>query len=187
MPDTLPWTGDPDADALLARDPLALLIGMLLDQQVAMEKAFRGPYDLTQRLDGPLDAAAIAAMDPEELTELFRERPALHRYPGSMAKRTQALCAYVAERFGGDVTRIWTEASDANDLQKRLLDLPGYGKAKARIFVGVLGKRLGVTLDGWEDVAADWPSIADVATHDDIIKVRDAKRAMKEAGTYPKG
>ena len=186
MPDTLPWTGDPDADALLATDPLALLVGMLLDQQIAMEKAFRGPYDLTVRLGRPLDAAEIAAMDPDELTEVFRERPALHRYPGSMAKRTQALCAYVAEQYDGDVTRLWTEATDADDLLRRLLDLPGFGEAKARIFVGVLGKRLEVAPDGWEELAADWPSIADVATHDDIQKVRNAKRAMKEAGTYPK-
>lgn len=186
MPDALPWTEEPEADALLAKDPLALMIGMLLDQQIAMEKAFRGPYDLTVRLGRPLDAAALAAMDPEELTEVFRERPALHRFPGSMAKRTQALCAYLTEHYDGDAAKVWTEAADAGDLLKRLLDLPGYGKAKARIFVGVLGKRLGVAPDGWEDVAADWPSIADVATHDDIAHVRDAKRAMKESGTYPK-
>ncbi len=186
MPETLPWTGDTDADALLARDPLALLIGMLLDQQIAMEKAFRGPYDLTVRIDRPLDAADIAAMDPDELTDVFRQRPALHRFPGSMAKRTQALCAYLAEHYEGEVPRLWTEAADADDLLQRLLELPGFGKAKARIFIGILGKRLGVAPDGWEAIAADWPSIADVATHEDIRSVRDAKRAMKESGTYPK-
>lgn len=186
MPDTLPWTGDPDADALLAADPLALLIGMLLDQQIAMEKAFRGPYDLTVRLDRPLDAADIAAMDRDVLTGLFRERPALHRSPASMAKRTQALCAYLVDHYDGDVSRLWTEAFGGDDLLRRLLDLPGFGKAKARIFIGVLGKRLGVAPEGWEALAADWPSIADVAAHDDIAKVRTAKRALKDAGTYPK-
>ena len=185
MPDALHWTGDTDADTLLATDPLALLIGMLLDQQISMEKAFRGPYDLTQRLGRDLDAGHIAGLDPDELTEVFRERPALHRFPGSMAKRTQGLCQFVVDTYDGDPTRIWSEAADAKDLLKRLLALPGYGKAKARIFVGILGKRMGIELDGWEDVAADWPSIADVATHDDIAEVRDAKRAMKESGTYP--
>ncbi len=185
MPDALHWTGDADADALLASDPLALLIGMLLDQQISMEKAFRGPYDLTQRLGTGLDAGHLAGMDPEELTEVFRQRPALHRFPGSMAKRTQALCQCIVDEFGGDPERIWTEAADARDLMRRLLALPGYGKAKARIFVGILGKRLGIQPDGWEEVAADWPSIADVATYDDIAEVRDAKRAMKEQGTYP--
>lgn len=185
MPDALHFTGDDDADQLLARDPLALLIGMLLDQQIAMEKAFRGPYDLTQRLGRDLDAAHIAGMDPDELVEVFRERPALHRFPGSMAKRTQALCEYMVEHYDGKAERLWTEAADAKDLYKRLMALPGYGKAKAKIFVGILGKRLDVAPDGWEEVAADWPSIADVATAADISEVRDAKRAMKESGTYP--
>lgn len=185
MPDALHWTGDSDADALLANDPLALLIGMLLDQQISMEKAFRGPHDLTQRLGRSLDADHIAGLDPDELTEAFRERPALHRFPGSMAKRTQALCQYLVDTYDGDPERIWNDADDAEDLLKRLLALPGYGKAKARIFVGILGKRMGIRLDGWEDVAADWPSIADVAVYEDISEIRDAKRAMKESGTYP--
>ena len=185
MPDALHFTGDPDADQLLARDPLALLIGMLLDQQISMEKAFRGPYDLTQRLGRDLDAAHIAGLDPDSLTEAFRERPALHRFPGSMAKRAQALCQFLVDEYDGDTERIWTEAADAKNLYKRLLALPGYGKAKAKIFVGILGKRLGVAPAGWEDVAADWPSIADVATYEDIAEVRDAKRAMKAEGTYP--
>lgn len=185
MPDALHWTGDADADGLLAKDPLALLIGMLLDQQISMEKAFRGPHDLTQRLGRDLDAGHIAGLDPDQLTEVFRERPALHRFPGSMAKRTQALCQFIVDEYDGDPERIWKEAADAADLLKRLLALPGYGKAKARIFVGILGKRMGIRPEGWEEVAADWPSIADVATYDDIAEVRDAKRAMKESGTYP--
>lgn len=185
MPDALHWTGDDDADALLANDPLALLIGMLLDQQISMEKAFRGPFDMTRRLGRNLDAGQIAGLDPDELIEVFRERPALHRFPGSMAKRTQALCQFIVDEYDGDAERVWAEAADAQDLLQRLLALPGYGKAKARIFVGILGKRLGVELDGWEAVAADWPSIADVAAYEDIADVRDAKRAMKESGTYP--
>lgn len=185
MPDALHWTGDADADKLLAKDPLALLIGMLLDQQISMEKAFRGPYDLTQRLGRDLDAGHIAGLDPDVLTELFRERPALHRFPGSMAKRTQALCQFIVDEYDGRPENIWNDAADGQDLLERLLALPGYGKAKARIFVGILGRRMGVEIDGWEEVAADWPSIADVAAYEDIAGVRDAKRAMKAEGTYP--
>lgn len=185
-PDRLPWTGDDKADRLLAADPLALLIGMLLDQQITMEKAFRGPYDLSVRLDAPLDASNIAEMDTEKLVDIFRTPPAIHRFPANMAKRTQALCAALVDGYGGDAEKVWSEATDGADLFRRIKGLPGFGEAKARIFVGVLGKRLGVQPHGWESVAADWASIADVANHEDIEEIRLAKRAMKEAAVKKK-
>src|SRR3712207_1084906 len=128
---TLPFTGDPEADRLLADDPLALLIGMLLDQQVPMERAFRSPYDLKERMGGRLDAAELAGADPEELVAVFRGPPALHRYPGSMAGRTQELCRYVLEHYDGQAERIWVGAASGADLLARLQALPGFGEQKA--------------------------------------------------------
>ncbi len=180
-PDTLNFTEDEDANRLLARDPLALLIGMLLDQQVLMEVAFRSPYLLSQRLGRDLDAADLASRDPEELVAAFQEKPALHRFPASMAKRTHALCSQIAEGYDGDAAAIWDGAADAKDLLRRLEALPGFGKAKSRIFVGLLAKRLGIAPEGWEDVAADWPSIADVALFEDVQVLREQKRAIKAA------
>ena len=179
--DALHWTDDKDANRLLAEDPLALLIGMLLDQQFPMERAFYGPYLLSQRLGIDLDADSIASMDEEALVELFKGPPAIHRYPGSMAKRTQALCRVVVDEYEGDAALVWKTAADGADLLRRLEALPGYGKAKSRVFVGILGKRLGVAPEGWEEKAADWPSIADVVVFDDVFVLREKKRAMKEA------
>ncbi len=178
----LPWTEDDDANRLLAADPLALLIGMLLDQQFPMERAFYGPHLLVTRLGRDLDAAELADMDEEELTALFKGPPAIHRFPGSMAKRTQALCRVVADEYGGDAAAVWTTAPTGAELLRRLEALPGYGTAKARILIGVLGKRLGAAPPGWEDQAADWPSIADVATFDDVFTLREQKRAKKRTG-----
>ena len=180
-PKSLPWTENEEANRLLAGSPLALVLGMMLDQQFPMERAFLGPQLLADRLGHDLEAADIAAFDPDQLVEVFRGPPAIHRFPGSMAKRAQALCAFVSERYDGDVSRIWAEDADANEVLKRLQELPGYGKEKSRIFVGILGKRMGVQPDGWESVAADWPSIADVAAWDDIFELREKKRLMKEA------
>jgi uncharacterized HhH-GPD family protein len=180
-PASLPWTEQEDANRLLADDPLALLLGMMLDQQFPMERAFLGPHLLRERLGRDLDAADIAGIDPDELVEVFRGPPAIHRFPGSMAKRAQALCAFVVERYDGDVARIWTDGADAAEVLGRLQELPGYGKEKSRIFIGILGKRMGEPLEGWEEKAADWPSIADVATWDDIFELREKKRLMKEA------
>lgn len=180
-PTSLPFTEEPAANELLATNPLALLVGMLLDQQIQMEKAFRGPYDLQQRLGRELTAQAIVGLDADKLEELFRVKPAIHRFPGSMAKRTHQLCEFIVDTYDGSPERIWEEAADGNDLYMRLRALPGYGEAKARIFVGLLAKRIGVTPDGWEEQAADWPSIADVAEFDDIYELREKKRAMKEA------
>jgi len=180
-PPSLPWTDQEDANRLLAEDPLALLLGMMLDQQFPMERAFLGPYLLRERLGRALDAADIAGIDPDRLVEVFRGPPAIHRFPGSMARRAQALCAFVAERYNGDVTRIWADGTDAAGVLKRLQELPGYGKEKSRIFIGILGKRMGVQPEGWEDQAADWPSIADVAAWDEVFELREKKRLMKEA------
>ena len=181
-PTSLPWTENEDANRLLARDPLALLLGMMLDQQFPMERAFLGPYLLRERLGHDLEAADIAGTDPDVLIEIFRGPPAIHRFPGSMAKRAQALCTFVAERYGGEVTRIWADGANAPEVLKRLQDLPGYGKEKSQIFIGVLGKRMGVRPEGWEEQAADWPSIADVAAWEDVFELRAKKRQLKETG-----
>jgi uncharacterized HhH-GPD family protein len=177
---SLPWTGDADADQLLAESPLALMLGMLLDQQVKMEWAFKAPYLLQERLGKPLDATAIAAMDPEVFVGYFVEKPALHRFPGSMGKRAFALCEAIAEDYGGRPERIWQQATDGADFYRRLRALPGFGEAKARIFVAIVGKRLEEGPDGWEEQAADWASIADVDTHEKIEDIREAKRLAKE-------
>ena len=180
-PDSLPWTNHPEADRLLATDSLALLIGMLLDQQFPMERAFFGPYLLRERLGRPLDAEEIAAWDPEEMSTIFRGPPAIHRYPASMAKRTQALCGALVQTYDGNAERLWNEAGDGLQLYRRLKKLPGFGEMKSRVFVGVLGKRMGVTPPGWEAQAAKNPSIADVAQWDDVAELRAAKREMKQA------
>ncbi len=181
----LPLTGDPDADQLLEDDPLALLIGMLLDQQVPMEKAFRGPYDLKVRMGGRLDAAEIACMDAEALATLFRGPPALHRYPGSMAGRTQDLCRALVENYDGDAERVWRSAATGKELFANLKALPGFGEQKARIFVALLGKQLGVQPPGWEEEAGDYGrpgsylSVADITDPDSLSRVRQYKKEKK--------
>jgi uncharacterized HhH-GPD family protein len=186
-PASLPVTGDADADRLLTVEPLALLVGMLLDQQVPMEWAFRGPATLKDRLGGTLDAAAIAAMSPDAVEEVFRAKPAMHRYPGSMAKRTHALCTHLVAVHGGDAGRVWRDATDADDLLGRVRALPGYGDEKAKILVALLGKRLGEAPEGWEAVAApfsdDVPrSVADIDSPEALARVRSWKKARKAEG-----
>ena len=182
MPTELQFTPDAGANRLLASEPLAVMIGMLLDQQVPMEWAFTAPSLLKARLGGdPLDATAIAKMDPAELEAIFRDKPALHRYPGSMAKRTHSLCAYLVEHYDGRADAVWSDVSTGDELLARVVALPGFGRAKARIFVGLLGKRLGVRPAGWETAAADWPSIADVDSYERVLEIREKKRAMKAA------
>lgn len=187
MTKSMPVTGDAAADELLVSDPLALLIGMLLDQQVPMEWAFKGPFTLQERLGGPLDAAKIAAMPPEDVEEIFKAKPAMHRYPGSMAKRTHALCQYLVDHYDGDAEAVWRDAETGDELFRRLVDLPGYGKEKAKIFVAILAKRLGVTPTGWEAAAApfsdDTPrSVADIDSPDALARVREFKKMMKAKG-----
>lgn len=183
----LPVTGDPEADRLLVEDPLALLIGMLLDQQVPMEWAFSSPLRLKERLGGTLDAGRIAALPLEELEAVFKGPPALHRYPGSMAKRTQQLCQHLVEEHGGDAAAVWTGVASGADLLRRLKALPGYGGEKAKIFLALLAKRFGVAPAGWEEAAAPFSdtiprSVADVDSADALQRVREFKKAKKAEG-----
>ena len=184
-PELLHFTESDEANRMLARDGLALMIGMLLDQQFPMERAFRSPHLLRERLGGRLDPAFVATMDEEDLAEVFRGPPALHRYPGSMAGRTRALCETIVEDYGGDAAALWTTAADGDELLRRLEALPGFGKAKSRVFVGVVGKRLGAGPPGWEEAAADWPSIADVDSFDRVHELREQKKAMKAGKATP--
>jgi uncharacterized HhH-GPD family protein len=176
----LQWTGDPDADRLVSEDPTALLIGFCLDQQVPIEWAFQGPLRMRERL-GTIDPVEVARMDPSVVEKAFQTPPALHRFPVSMAQRVYGLCQVIANEYGGDTTRIWTEAQDAKELQRRFAALPGFGAAKARIMVGVVAKQLGVRTPGWEDVAPDWPTLADVRTVAEREQYQAQKRAFKAA------
>jgi len=180
-------TGDDASDRLLSEDPLALLIGMLLDQQVPMETAFAGPEKLRTRL-GAFDAAAIADTDPERLEALFKESPAIHRFPGSMAARVQGLCRALVDDWGGDAAAIWTAGSPSGaEVLKRLKALPGFGEQKAKIFVALLGKQYGIDATGWREAAGaygeegSYRSVADIVDPDSLAKVRAAKKAAKAA------
>jgi uncharacterized HhH-GPD family protein len=175
------WTGQPEADRLLETDPLALLIGLVLDQQVKMEKAFIGPYDLRQRL-GHLDATRIASMDPGELDEVFRRRPALHRFPGNMARRVQQLCLVVAADYRGDAGAVWRDVPSGEELSRRISRLPGFGDQKTKITIAVLAKKWDVRPPGWERYAADWHTIADVDSAETMAEAREVKRRMKAEG-----
>ena len=179
---------DPEADALLDRDPFALLVGMLLDQQFPMERAFAAPAGLARRLGvARLDPAAVAAHDPEAFATLFVGPPALHRYPGAMAARVQALAALVVERYDGDAAALWRDVPDAATLVRRLTALPGFGRQKAQIFVALLGKQRGVTPPGWREAAGAYGedgstrSVADVVDADSLARVRAFKQAAKQA------
>jgi uncharacterized HhH-GPD family protein len=172
------WTDNPAADELLETDPLALLIGLVLDQQVKMEKAFSGPYELKKRL-GHLDAGRIAALDPDQLVAVFRERPALHRFPGSMAKRVQELCAAIESQYGGDAGRVWRDAATGQELASRLKKLPGFGEMKVKITVAVLAKKFDVRPPGWETYGATWHTVADVDSAESMAEARVVKRQMK--------
>lgn len=176
----LQWTGNADADRLVSENPTALLIGFCLDQQVPIEWAFQGPLRMRERL-GTIDPVEVASMDPATVEKAFQTPPALHRFPVSMAQRVYGLCRVIADEYGGDTTRIWTEAQDAKELQRRFAALPGFGAAKARIMVGVVAKQLGVRPDGWETIAPDWPTLADVRTVAEREQYQAQKRAFKAA------
>ncbi|MDF2990699.1 MAG: HhH-GPD family protein [Microbacterium sp.] len=180
-------TDDPAADDLLSNNPLALLIGMLLDQQVAMETAFAGPLKIQERT-GAMDAATIAHDDPEAFAAAFAQSPAVHRFPGSMAKRVQSLCAAIEEDWGGDASAIWTrDDPDGATVLKRLKALPGFGEQKAKIFLALLGKQRGFTGTGWREAAdpygedGSFRSVADITSPESLTKVREFKRAAKAA------
>jgi uncharacterized HhH-GPD family protein len=178
-------SGDDAADQLLSTDPLALLVGMVLDQQVPLERAFRSPYDLAERLGGHLDVAEIASMDPEALAAVFSERPALHRFPKSMAARVQQVCTVIVESYDGDAAAVWTSAADGKTLLANVQALPGFGEQKARIFIALLGKQLGVRPPGWEKAASpfgetgSFRSVADIDSPEALTKVRQYKQKMK--------
>lgn len=184
---TLQLVQDPAADALLGSDPFALLVGMLLDQQVAMEAAFAGPKKIADRMGG-LDAAEIADHDPDKFVALCSEKPAIHRFPGSMAKRVQTLARIIVDRYDGDAAALWTAGEpDGKELLARIKDLPGFGDQKAQIFLALLGKQYGVTAKGWQTAAGEYGkkgtyvSVADIVDAESLARVRSHKKQMKAA------
>jgi uncharacterized HhH-GPD family protein len=190
-------SGDERADRLISEDPLALLIGMVLDQQITIEQAFRGPAELVDRLGlrTPIDARRLASMDPATLTAAFARRPSIHRYPTSMAARVQEVCRVVADEYGGDAARVWKSATDGAELRDRVQALPGFGPRKSRIFVALCAKQLGVRPPGWEEasdpfgVPGAFLSVADIVDAESLEEVRrhkrEAKAAAKAAGATP--
>lgn len=181
----LALSGVPEADALLAEDPLALLIGMVLDQQIPLEHAFHSPYELTQRLGRRPSAQQLASFDPDELAAIFAKPRALHRFPGSMAKRVQEMCRVVVDEYNGDAAAVWTGASNGEELYERVAALPGFGEQKAKIFVALLGKQLGVKPRGWREASAPYGeagtkmSVADITSPTTLLEVRAYKRSQK--------
>ncbi|MFC9469598.1 HhH-GPD-type base excision DNA repair protein [Streptomyces coelicoflavus] len=190
---TLHLAQDPEADELLGRSPLAALVGMLLDQQVPMEWAFKGPSTIARRMGAEdLDAHDIAAYDPEAFAALLSDKPAVHRYPGSMAGRVQQLCRYLVETYDGDAEGVWRGVSTGGELLRRLQELPGFGKQKAQIFLALLGKQLGVRPEGWREAAGaygepdSFRSVADIRGPESLTKVRAHKQEMKAAAKAAK-
>jgi len=186
-------SGDSEADQLLSEDPFALLIGMVLDQQIPLERAFSSPRDLRDRLGGKLDVRAIAEMPPDELAAIFAQRPALHRFPASNAERVQQLSRTIVDDYGGDASRIWKDASNGAELFRRVHALPGFGEQKAKIFVALLGKQLGVKPRGWEEASAPFSgrgttySVADITGTESLAKVRAYKAQLKAAAKAKAG
>lgn len=185
MPVTL--SQNTEADALLERDPLALLIGMVLDQQIPLEKAFSSPLELTNRLGHDLDARELADFDPQELAAVFSERPALHRFPSSMAARVQEVARVLVAGYDGDVTRLWAGVADGHELLARISALPGFGKHKAAIYLALLGKQRGIRPPGWREAAGDFGtdgvylSVADITDPESLLRVRAYKQQQKAA------
>jgi uncharacterized HhH-GPD family protein len=180
-------SGNREADDLLSKDPFALLVGMVLDQQVPLEWAFAAPAELKRRLGGKLDAPSIAAMDPDDLAGIFSERPALHRYPGSMARRVHELSRLLVDEYGGKAEKVWKGSDDATDLLRRVKELPGFGDQKARIFLALLGKQLATRPQGWESASSPYGesgsfrSVADIVDASTLDRVRATKQAAKLA------
>jgi len=190
---TLSLPIDPEANALLARSPLALLLGMVLDQQVPMEKAFSSPYVLAQRIGHEPDARELAGYDPEALVTIFAQPPALHRFPKAMAARIQEVCRVLVERYDGDPAGLWSDVTDGRELLRRVGELPGFGKQKAQIFVALLGKRFGIAPAGWREAAGGYGeaeayrSVADVTGPEALRQVREYKQRMKAEAKAAKG
>lgn len=190
---TLSLPIDGEANRLLERSPLALLTGMLLDQQVPMEKAFSSPYVLAQRLGHDPDARELAGYDPQALVAVFAQQPALHRFPKAMAGRVQELCRILVDRYDGDAGRVWADVTDGRELLRRIADLPGFGTQKAQIFVALLGKRYGVRPDGWREAAGGYGdpdtyrSVADVTDAESLRRVRAHKQQVKAAAKADRG
>jgi len=176
VPDALHFTGNAEADELIAAEPLALVIGFVLDQQVTVPTAFSGPLKLKQRL-GRIDAGEIAHLDPDRLLEIFRQKPGIHRFPGSMAKRVQDLCAVVEEEYGGDASRIWRDATDTADLKRRLEALPGFGEMKVKALASVLARRFGLSMA--EPLVPDHRMLGDVDSPEALAEYQAEKRAYK--------
>lgn len=190
---TLHLAQDPEADALLGRSPLAALIGMLLDQQIPMEWAFTGPATIAGRMGtDDLDAHEIVAFEPETFARLLSDKPAVHRYPASMAKRIQQLCQYLVEHYDGDPETIWRDVDSGRELLRRLEELPGFGKQKAQIFLALLGKQLGVQPTGWREAAGaygepdSFRSVADITGPESLARVRAHKQELKAAAKAAK-
>lgn len=180
-------TGNAEADTLLSTDPNALLLGMVLDQQVPMEKAFSGPAVIAARMGGRLDVAAIAAADPAEFATLCSTPPAVHRFPGSMAGRLQQVCRVLVDSYGGSAQGLWQDVTTGKELRARIAGLPGFGAQKAAIFTALLGKQYGITPAGWREAAGSYGaegshlSVADVVDERSLTLVRAAKKAAKAA------
>jgi uncharacterized HhH-GPD family protein len=188
MTNTPIWlTGDPAADQLLTEDDNALLVGMVLDQQVPMEKAFSGPLVIAQRMGGRLDVAAIAATPEDEFVALCSRPPAIHRFPAAMAKRVRQLCQVLTEEYDGQAANIWRDAKTGDEVKSALRPLPGFGEDKAAIFTAVLGKRRGITPPGWREAAGgygeegSYRSVGDIVDGESLARVRETKRAVKAA------
>lgn len=175
------FTTEPAANELLTENHFALLVGMTLYQQVPTDKAFAGPHVLKERLGGTLDPTAVADMDPDVLEVVFREVPAIHRFPANMAKRVQAMSQFIVDEYGGDTAAIWRDVPTADELQSRLVKIPGFGKYKARLTIGVLAKHYGIKPRRYTKYLPDWPSIVDIENPEDLAELKVRKKAWKAA------
>lgn len=178
---TIYFTTEPEANELLADDPYALIVGLTLYQQIPTEKAFAGPFVLRDRLGGTADAATVAAMDPDALEAVFREPPAIHRFPANMAKRVQAVSQYLVDEYEGDAAGVWRGVTNAEDLEARFEAIPGFGEYKARLAIGVLATHFGVKPRGYTKYMPDWPSIVDIVEPEDLAELKARKKAWKQA------
>jgi len=180
---TIYFTNEEQANELLARNHFALLVGMTLYQQVPVEKAFAGPADLEERLGKPLDARTIASLDPDKLEEIFRVKPALHRFPANMAKRTQAVASYIVDEYNGDPQGLWVGVDSGAELFARIKKMPGFGDYKARVYAAVLAQQFDIKPDGWDSNLPDWPNISEVHSDADRTEMKDRKKAWKATQT----